>query len=105
MRPVTTYTIRPATDADHRALETLAVLDSRRPLSGEVLVAERDGSVAAALSVSDRRVIADPFRHTTEAVVLLRARAASLDAARTPLRRDRLRSAARAVRARSAEAA
>jgi hypothetical protein len=67
------YTIRPATASDRRALELLAVLDSRRPLDGEILVAEKDGVVVAALSRTQRRAVADPFRHTTEALAMLRA--------------------------------
>ena len=35
-----TYAIRKATEADAVALERLAALDSQRPLSGPVLVAE-----------------------------------------------------------------
>jgi hypothetical protein len=72
--PVTAaYTIRPATEGDQRTLALLAVLDSRRPLDGEILVAEKDGVVVAALSRTQRRVIADPFRHTAQALDLLRA--------------------------------
>jgi hypothetical protein len=72
--PVTAaYTIRPATADDQRTLALLAVLDSRRPLDGEILVAEKDGVVVAALSRTQRRAIADPFRHTAQALDLLRA--------------------------------
>ena len=106
MRSITTYTIRPATAADDRALARLAALDSRRPLSGEILVAEKDGSIAAALSVTDGRVAADPFRPTADALDLLHARSASLDSVtRTPQLRDRVRAAMRVARARRAEAA
>jgi hypothetical protein len=68
-----TYTIRPSTAEDQRTLALLAVLDSRRPLDGEILVAEKDGVVVAALSRTQRRAIADPFRHTAQALDLLRA--------------------------------
>jgi hypothetical protein len=106
MPSTTAYTIRPATDADDAALERVAALDSRRSLQGEILVAEKDGSVVAALSLTDRHVVADPFRHTADALVLLHARAASLDAVDGPARqRGRLRAAVRLVRTRSAEAA
>jgi hypothetical protein len=105
MRPLTTYTIRPATRADDRVLERLAALDSRRPLTGEILVAEKDGSIAAGLSLADGRVAADPFRPTADALDLLRARAASLDAVtRTSTLRDRVIAAMRVARARRAEA-
>jgi hypothetical protein len=106
MPPITTYTIRPATDADQRALELVAALDSRRSLTGDILLAEKDGSIAAALSLTDRRVVADPFRATADARDLLQARAASLDGVtRTPLLRDRVRAAVQVARTRSAQAA
>jgi hypothetical protein len=68
-------TLRTARDADARALERLAQLDSQRPLAGNVLLAEADGRPVAALSVVDHRVTADPFVNTTNVVPLLRARA------------------------------
>jgi hypothetical protein len=106
MHPITTYTIRPATAADGGTLELLATLDSRRPLTGEILVAEVDGSIVAALSLVDRRAAADPFRDTADAVALLRARADALAAINgSPLLRERLRAAVRVARARSAQPA
>jgi hypothetical protein len=81
--------IRPAHPDDAATLERLARLDSRRPLDGHVLVAERDGRLAAALSTSDGRTIADPFSHTADLVALLRLHAA--DTARSLGRRDILR--------------
>jgi hypothetical protein len=41
-------------------------------------VAEVDGNIHAAISLSDGRAIADPFRHTAELVDLLKMRAAQL---------------------------
>lgn len=75
--------IRPAYPDDHAALERVARLDSRRPLSrrGPALVAERDGRILAALSVADGRAIADPFAPTADLVALLRLRAAADSAA------------------------
>lgn len=78
MFPANAYTIRPATAADAEALEAVARSDSQRPLSGRVLVAEVDGTVVAAFSLDEGRSVADPFRHTAAARVLLRARAESL---------------------------
>jgi hypothetical protein len=68
-------TLRPAREVDHGALDRLAQLDSQRPLTGDVLLAEADGRPVAALSVSEHRVTADPFVDTSNVVPLLRARA------------------------------
>jgi hypothetical protein len=68
-----TVVIRAARGPDGAALADLARLDSQRPLAGEVLVAEQDGALVAALAGD--RVIADPFRHTADVVDLLRMRA------------------------------
>jgi hypothetical protein len=65
--------IRAARGSDGAALEDLARLDSQRPLGGDVLVAEQGGAVVAALAGD--RVIADPFRRTSDVIALLRLRA------------------------------
>lgn len=70
-----TVTIRPAGPSDGAALDRLAALDSSMPLRGDVLVAESDGRVAAALSLRTGRVVSDPFLPTADLVALLRARA------------------------------
>jgi hypothetical protein len=70
-----TLTLRPATAADAPDLHRLAQLDSARDVTGDILVAELDGSPALALD--DDRVVADPFTYSAEAVALLRARAAT----------------------------
>ena len=62
--------IRPAYPDDVAALERLARLDSRRPLSGITTVAERDGVLLAART-ADGRTIADPFAPTADLVALL----------------------------------
>ncbi len=67
-----TVVIRAARGSDGIALEDLARLDSQRPLAGDVLVAEQDGRLVAALAGD--RVIADPFRPTADLVTLLRVR-------------------------------
>jgi hypothetical protein len=64
-----TVVIRAARGSDGAALERLAGLDSQRPLQGDVLLAQRDGEIVAA--VSGDRVIADPFRPTEDLVALL----------------------------------
>ena len=65
-------TARPATDTDAYALAQLAAVDSARPLDGDALVAELDGQPVAAVSMHDGTVVADPFRHTTDVVAVLR---------------------------------
>jgi hypothetical protein len=81
MLPANTYVIRPATDDDRQALRALAELDSQHhPLDGPVLVGEIDGRPAAAISLQDRRVIADPFLFTVQLRQVLRMRAAALHA-------------------------
>jgi hypothetical protein len=65
--------IRAARGSDGAALDDLARLDSQRPLAGDVLLAEQDGAVVAALAGD--RAIADPFRRTADVVSLLRIRA------------------------------
>src|SRR3954453_3474385 len=85
-----TLVIRVATRFDDAELRRLAVLDSAQPLAGPVIVAQSDGRIDAALSLDDRRTIADPFRPTAGLVDVLRARAARLrgdEAAPARLRR------------------
>jgi hypothetical protein len=86
-----TYVVRHVPGADR-----LAALDSQRPLTGPALVGEIDGRPAAAISLEDGRVVADPFQHTGQLVALLRMRARALNAAeREPSVRKRLRAAVR----------
>jgi hypothetical protein len=67
-----TVVIRAARGSDGIALDDLARLDSQRPLAGDVLLAEQDGTLVAALAGD--RAIADPFRPTADLVALLRVR-------------------------------
>src|SRR5215475_9641139 len=71
-------TIRRAVPADATALARLAVLDSAQELRGDVIVAEVAGEVWAARSLTEGRVLRDPFRATSEAAELLELRAAYL---------------------------
>jgi hypothetical protein len=73
-----TLVIRVATPFDDADLRRLAELDSARPLSGPVIVAQTDGRIDAALSLEDGRAIADPFRPTAGLIEVLRARGARL---------------------------
>jgi hypothetical protein len=88
------YTIRRATEDDAPALRRLAALDSRPPLAGPALIGEIDGAPAAALSLADGRLVADPFRPTAGLAVHLRLRAQGLLAYdREPSLATRLRAA------------
>ena len=74
----TELTIRRA-DAQRRGeVERLAMLDSAEPLHGDVLLAELDGRVVAALELDGSRAIADPFARSAPAVSMLRVRAQQL---------------------------
>ena len=88
-----TVVIRAARGSDGDALESLARLDSQRPLAGDVLLAEQDGRLVAALDTE--RVIADPFRPTADVIELLRLRAGRSrhDSRRRLARAPRLRTA------------
>jgi hypothetical protein len=84
-------TLRHANAADADDLVRLAALDSSRVPSGELLVAEIDGTLVAALSVDTGAAIADPFEHTAAIVDALRLRARHSERpAPTPARVGRL---------------
>jgi hypothetical protein len=86
------HVIRMAGDDDALALRRIAKLDSRDPLTGPVLIGEIAGTPVAAISLSEDRVIADPFVPTDHLRIALRARAKGLRAVeRTPSLADRLR--------------
>ena len=91
-----TYTYRHATEDDAATLRRLAELDSSAPLTGRVLIGEIAGSPAAALSLDDDRVIADPFRRTDHLVACLRSRAGATRAYEAcPSLSERMRAAMR----------
>ena len=71
-------TIRLATAADRVAVRRLAALDSAFPPTGEVLLAQADDELWAAVSIDTGHAVADPFRPSAELVELLRLRAARL---------------------------
>jgi hypothetical protein len=64
-------TVRLGAPADRCALERLAELDSRPLPPGPHLVAEREGRIDAALSLSRGELVADPFRRTAELCELM----------------------------------
>ncbi len=86
-----TILIRTATAGDADALEQLAALDSRRPLTGPAMIAEVDGTALVALDLHDGSVAADPFAHTAQLVEMLTStyitrRGASARSSRSPSR-------------------
>ena len=91
MHPTTDHgidiAIREAEPTDIRALARLAELDSRPLPGGEVLVAEADGRIRAALSVDRDAMIADPFEATAELAALLELRAEQIRRDRRPAKR------------------
>src|SRR3954451_25367745 len=89
MEAVDSLTIRLARPEDALALLELAVVDSAPQLEGEILVAEVDGELWAALELDTGMVAADPFRHSAQLVELLRMRAEALAEPRRESRRSR----------------
>jgi hypothetical protein len=86
-----TYRIRLASDEDAATLRRLAEQNSAQQLEGRVLLGELDGVGAAALSLTDGRVIADCSPRTGHLVANLRVRAVSIWAHEdTPSLRERL---------------
>jgi hypothetical protein len=73
---VTVRRLDPATD--HAALVRVAQRDSAAVPGGELIGAEVDGSLVAAISLSEHRVVADPFTRTESVRSLLELRAAQL---------------------------
>jgi hypothetical protein len=70
--------LRPAyaTNDDERSLHRLATLDSAPAApAAPLLLAEVDGELRAALSLSEGTTVADPFYPSAELVALLRAHA------------------------------
>jgi hypothetical protein len=81
MAPLTTptITIRPAHADDHEALYRLSVIDSAPGVpAGPLLLAEINGELRAALSLTDGSAIADPFFPTADIVELLRVHATAM---------------------------
>ena len=68
-------TIRELAGGDAISLRELAERDTARGLRGDVVGAERDGRLMAAISLTSGDVVADPFHPTADLVALLRVRA------------------------------
>jgi hypothetical protein len=71
-------TLRLATRGDGAALDRLSELETRRLPPGPHLVAERDGRIAAAISLATGELVADPFDRTAELCELLRCHAGAV---------------------------
>ena len=83
--------IRRTTPDDTAALMRLAALDSKKALEGDALVAEVEGELRAAVSLTGDEAIADPFHHTADLVAMLEMRAAQLAMPPEPRRSLRAR--------------
>jgi hypothetical protein len=83
--------LRRSSAEDAPALARLARLDSAARPRGEMLVAEVDERIVAAVPVDGGRAIADPFRPTADIVELLQARAELLASGARRAPRTRLR--------------
>ena len=70
-------TLRYARPDDADALAVLAELDTSRAPRGDLLVAEADGELWAAVSLDDGHAIANPFRPSGELTFRLIERARS----------------------------
>jgi len=92
-----TIELRLARVDEDNAVRRLAQLDDAPELEGPAMLAVVDGEAVAAMSLSDLRIVSNPFVRTQHAVKLLRLRAAHLSGRRErrrPLRRLRPRFAA-----------
>ncbi len=89
-----TLALRVAGDDEAPMVRRLAALDDAPPLQGPVLLALVDGEAVAATSLSDGRVVANPFLPTADTVSLLSMRASQLSERPAGRRRQRLRAAA-----------
>jgi hypothetical protein len=86
-----TYIIRTASADDADALRRLAERSGLAPLTGAILIGEIKGRPAAAVGVSDGRVVASPTVDSNVLVAQLRVRAGAARAlAAHPVLRERL---------------
>jgi hypothetical protein len=78
--PAGSVTIRRLGAADRESLERLAERDSSRAvaLDDDVLGAEVEGALLAAISLASGKLIADPFSRTSELRAMLELRARQL---------------------------
>ena len=81
-RQNSTLALRMADHDEAGLVRRLADLDSSDPLEEPVLLALVDGEPVAAVSLSDERIVANPFLPTADAVALLGLRISQLRRAR-----------------------
>jgi hypothetical protein len=74
----TSITIRLAREDDAGAVRRLAQLDGARLPEGEMLVAETEGEIRAALRIADSAYVADPFFPSRQLVGMLDTRAKAI---------------------------
>jgi hypothetical protein len=86
-----TLVIRGARRDDEAAIHRLAQLEGRRLDGSQLLVAELDGEVLAALPLTGKEPVADPFEPTAQLVEMLKVRAGQLRDGAPPKRRLRAR--------------
>jgi hypothetical protein len=84
MFPANAYVVRLAGERDRAAVRRIAELDGQHPLIEPVLIGEIDGTPAAAISLTDDRIVADPFQATKDLTPILRMRADALRACGAP---------------------
>lgn len=82
-----TVALRLARRDEHDIIRRIAALDDAKPLTGDALLALVDAEPVAALSLTDGRVVANPFVPTAQAVSLLRLRARQISDAAPRKRR------------------
>jgi hypothetical protein len=70
--------IRSPNQGERRSIEQLALLDDRRLPDGDLLVAEVDGELWAAVVIDTGDGVADPFRPSGDVMDALRAAAMRL---------------------------
>jgi hypothetical protein len=88
------FTIRSAQPSDEPTLRWLAALAGEPAPRRPALIGDIDGLPAAAISVADGRVVADPFRRTAPLAARLRLHRSGWRAQRS---RDALRDQVRAL--------
>jgi hypothetical protein len=76
--PPLALTLRVATAEDLPRIAQLAALDSSRRPEPPVLIAELDAEICVAVSLTDLKTVADPFRLTAHAQAITLARAQQL---------------------------
>jgi hypothetical protein len=97
-RPPDPVTVRVAGPADAQELQRLAELDSASVPAQPLLIGERAGRPAAALSLVDGAVVADPFVASADVVALLELRARQLRRQEPNARRVARRRVSRGLR-------